>query len=320
MKRILISGATGFVGAFLARYFAEAGHDVHLLVRAADVSWRLATMRDRFTPHIASLFDPAELDALFARTSPDWVFHLAAYGAYSSQRDDARILQTNLLGTMNFLDAARRKGVEAFVNTGSSSEYGFCETPPTEVALPRPNSMYAYSKAAASLYAAYLAELHGMPVSTVRLYSVYGPYEEPTRFIPRLLIRAIDGGFPPLVEPSVARDFVYVGDVARAYDAIARSQTRSPIYNVGSGVQTTIGEAVDVVRAQLGLTGLPVWGSMGNRSWDTGSWVANVDRIAATIGWEPQVDFKTGCRKTVDWLLSDPGITSFYRADHALPT
>lgn len=319
MKRILVTGASGFVGAFLARSFIEAGHEVHLLLRSEQIPWRLESVRQDVRIHVASLFEPAELDTLFGRVSPEWVFHLAAYGAYSTQRDDARIIQTNASGTRNLLDAAWRAGVGAFINTGSSSEYGYCETAPSETELPHPNSVYAYSKAAATLYATYLAEHHAMPVSTVRLYSVYGPYEEPTRFIPRLLMRAIDGGFPPLVEPSVARDFVYVGDVARAYDAIARSDKRAAIYNVGSGVQTTIGEAVEVVRTQFGISDMPVWGSMGNRSWDTGTWVANISRISSKIGWVPQVDFRDGCRKMTEWLLSEPAIAAFYRAEHALP-
>ena len=319
VKKILITGATGFVGAFLAHYFVERGHDVHVLVRSGDSTWRLRSIDDSLTRHVVSLFEPRALDALFTALAPDWVFHLAAYGAYSSQRDDARIFETNLVGTRNLLDAAQRCGVEAFVNTGSSSEYGLCDRAPLENQLPRPNSMYAYAKAAATLYASYLAEQREMPVSTVRLYSVYGPLEEPTRLLPTLLIRAIDGGFPPLVEPSVARDFIYVEDVARAYETIAGAKARSAIYNIGTGIQTTLGQAVETIREQFAIVETPVWGSMANRSWDTGTWVANIDRARSEVGWSPRVDFREGCIKMADWLVADPERTSFYRAEHPLP-
>src|SRR5262249_24369371 len=148
--------------------------------------------------HEAPLEDPA---AVVRRVRPEWVFHLAAHGAYSSQTDVRQILQTNVLGTAALVEACLETGFEAFVDTGSSSEYGFTDHAPAEDEAPEPNSHYAVAKASATLFCRHTARSRHVHIPTLRLYSVYGPWEEPTRLIPTLLVRGLDGTLPPLVDP-----------------------------------------------------------------------------------------------------------------------
>ena len=246
---------------------------------------------------------------------PQWVFHLAAHGAYSWQSDSAEILRTNVLGTANLLEACLDAGFEAFVNTGSSSEYGFKDHPPREDEALEPAGPYAVAKAAATLYCSQAARANGAPISTLRLYSVYGPWEDPRRFIPRLVAYGRDGRLPPLASPLTARDYVYVSDACDAYLKVARS-ARDPgaIYNVGTGVQTTLRDAVQVGRRVLGIAAEPVWQTMPDRSWDTGTWVADSSRLRSAVGWHPLVDLDYGLRLTADWLASNPDVQERYLA------
>ena len=124
MKRVVVTGGTGFVGANLVRRLVADGHHPHLLVRQGFSSWRVDSIRDQITIHEVGLDDADRLVAAFKEIEPTWVFHLAAHGAYSWQTDEAQMHETNILGTRNVLKAAIDQGVEAFVNTGSSSEYG----------------------------------------------------------------------------------------------------------------------------------------------------------------------------------------------------
>jgi UDP-glucose 4-epimerase len=316
MKRTLLTGATGFVGANLARWLLGAGHEVHLLVRSGYEPWRLEGIRADVHLHQVDLADGDALAGVVARIRPEWVFHLAAHGAYASQRDVQAIVRTNVLGTMNLVEACLRSGFEAFVHTGSSSEYGFKDHPPAETEALDPNSHYAVTKASATLYCRYTARSRDVSITTLRLYSAYGPWEEPTRLMPTLVVRGLGGVLPPLVNPEIARDYVYVDDVIDACVLAASrpAAERGAVYNLGTGVQTSLREVVALVRRVLGVTGEPVWGSMPDRSWDTAVWVSDSRAIRADLGWAPRHTLEQGFRRLVDWLRDDPGLHRFYTA------
>jgi dolichol-phosphate mannosyltransferase len=319
VKRVIVSGASGFVGANLARRLLRDGHEVHLLLRPGRPQWRLAGIQADVRALPVDLVDREAVARALAAARADWIFHLAAYGAYSSQVDARRIVETNLIGTMNLLEAGQRAGFEAFVNTGSSSEYGFKDVAPAETARLEPNSDYAVAKAAATLYCESVARRGDLPISTLRLYSVYGPFEEPTRLIPTLVTRALRRELPPLVDPSIARDFVYVDDATEAYVQAARQRARG-VFNVGTGVQTTLRDLVDLARRLFGVAAEPTWGSMAARGWDTTTWVANPERIRAELGWRAGWSLEAGLVATADWLRRDREMHAFYQEEHAAPS
>jgi len=315
MARILLTGASGFVGNNLARYLLNEGHGVSILVRPDHTSWRLVDLLPHVQVRTADLCDPEAVNAAVREARPEWVFHLAAHGAYSFQSDPLAILQTNIIGAANLLEACLRTGFDAFVNTGSSSEYGFQDHPPVETEQIEPNSHYAVAKASATMLCRYLARSRKARITTLRLYSVYGPYEEPARLIPTVIVRGLGNRLPLLVNPLVARDFVYVGDVVRAYVLAATTHDQEPgaVYNVGTGVQTSIGDAVETARSILNITDQPQWSSMPDRIWDTGTWVSDSRSIREKLGWEPRFGFREGFASTVQWFRDHPNLTNFYR-------
>jgi dolichol-phosphate mannosyltransferase len=315
MNRVLITGGTGFVGANLVRRLLRDGHEVHLLVGPGHCDWRIREIAGDVRLWPASLGDAEAVAAVVRRVRPQWVFHLAVYGAYPAQQDLRRMIDTNLSGTACLLDACLREGFETLVNTGSSSEYGAKDHAPPEDELLEPNSHYAVTKAAATHLCRYTARRHGVRIPTLRLYSVYGPYEEPTRLFPALVVRGLSGGLPPLVRPDVARDYVYAGDVAAAYLAAAGSPLADPgaVFNVGTGVQTTIAELVALVRREFGIDAEPQWGSLDQRPWDTSTWIADCRKIEAELGWVARVPVADGFRRTVAWFREDAERIGFYR-------
>jgi nucleoside-diphosphate-sugar epimerase len=315
MKRVVVTGGTGFVGANLVRRLVADGHQVHLLVRPEFSSWRIDSIRDRIEIHEVSLSERAPLTSTLATIAPAWVFHLAAYGNYSWQTDEAQMHETNVLGTLSLLKASTEIGVEMFVNAGSSSEYGRQDHAPAEIADTHPDTAYGKTKAIATA-TCFFAALDGARVCTLRLYSAYGPYEDPRRLLPSLIVHGRRGAFPPLVRPQTARDFVYVDDVVEAFLLAARHQRGAPgaIYNVGTGVQTTVGAAVDVARRVLTIPAAPQWGSMPARVWDTDTWVADARKIRTDLGWEPRYTFEDGFRQMATWLDGQPELRNRYDA------
>jgi UDP-glucose 4-epimerase len=303
-QTVVVTGATGFVGANLARRLLTDGHDVHLIVRPSYASWRIGSIAADVTLHVTDLDDAGRLDRVFQSVKPDCVYHLAAYGAYPTQKDLDQMVRTNIVGTMNLVQASLKSGCETFVNVGSSSEYGLKPYAANERELPEPNSHYAVTKASATLFCGYTARANKVRIPTLRLYSVYGAYEEPTRLIPTVILRGLDGGLPPLVSPDTSRDFVYIDDVVDA--CIAAASTPSipfdAVYNIGSGVQTSVRDVVETAQKLLPITAKPDWGSMAGRIWDTNTWIADISRARAELAWTPQHTFETGLAKTIDWL------------------
>lgn len=313
-KKVLITGGTGFVGANLTRRLVAEGHEVHLLVRPQYSAWRIDEIRTHIRIHLAALENDSLLQQVMERVKPDWIFHLATHGAYPTQTDTRQMINTNIVGLLNLLAAAGRVGFASLVNVGSSSEYGFKEHAPKESELVEPNSDYAITKAAATFWCQLTAVRHRVYIPTLRLYSVYGPYEEPSRLLPTLIWHARQGKWPPLAEPKVARDFVYVDDVVDALLLAAQKRPRAlaPIYNVGSGKQTRLRQLVNEIRHLFGVRARPRWATMPKRQWDTAFWVATSAKIRRELGWKPRHRLSQGLRKLSDWL-GNPRWNRFYQ-------
>ncbi len=315
MPKVLVTGASGFVGNNLARFLVKRGDEVHLLLREA-ANWRLKDMGDDARVHSVDLRDRDGVHRIVKALKPQWVFHLAAHGAYSFQTDAETIFLTNVMGTVNLVRASLDAGVEVFVNTGSSSEYGFKDHAPRETELLKPNSHYAVAKAAGTLFCGYTARATGARIPTLRLYSVYGPYEDPTRFMPTIILKGMENRLPPLVNPEVSRDFVYVDDVVRAYLLAATVGDQEPdaIYNVGTGKQTSIRTVVDTARRVLEIAEEPQWASMPDRMWDTDTWVCDNSLIGEKLDWRPELSLAEGFSRMVEWFKADPNLTELYHS------
>jgi dolichol-phosphate mannosyltransferase len=312
-RRVLLTGAGGFLGANLLRRLVGDGHEVTGVLRPGGDRWRVAGMDGDAELVELDLRDEEQVRRLVLGVSPDWTFHLAAHGAYSWQTNTRRIVGTNLVATVGLVDACREAGVGAFVHAGSSSEYGYKDHAPSEDEPLEPNSRYAVAKAAATMFCRYAAR-EGVPAVSLRLYSVYGPYEDPRRFVPTLVAHGLRNRLPPLVRPDVARDFVWVGDVVDAFvlAAGAAGGRAGAVYNVGSGVQTSVREAVEVARRVLGIDAEPQWGSMPDRAWDTASWVADCRLARRELGWEAQTGLGEGLERTAAWLRDRRPLMELY--------
>jgi nucleoside-diphosphate-sugar epimerase len=302
----MVTGAGGFVGANLVRRLLAGGHDTVAVVHPAHFAWRLAGLSDDVELAEVQLADAPAVEAAIRDLHPDAVFHLAAHGAYSWQQDLDAMLAVNVHAMESILRAA-----------GSSSEYGLKDHAPAEDENVEPNSYYAVTKVAATHLSRLAAARYGQTAVTLRLYSVYGPWEEPGRLMPNLVARALENALPPLVGPDTARDFVWVDDVCDAFILAATAEFDDPgaVLNVASGFQTTLRSLVGLARECFGVAKEPEWGTMDQRGWDTNVWVGDPRAAESSIGWRATTPLPTGLRQMGEWMQAHPEVGERYAVE-----
>ena len=268
-ERFFLTGGTGFIGACLARQLVEAGAEVHLLVRESADRARLKDIDGKLTFHVGDLTG-AQLESIVKAVQPTVIYHLAVHGDYPFQTDADETIRTNVFGTWNLLKACASIDYKVFVNAGSSSEYGSKPHAMRETDVLEPNSYYAVAKSAQTLVCRHTARIEQRPINTFRLFSVYGPYEEPTRLVPTVVRHCLEGRALEMVSPGTARDFVYVDDVVDAFLRIEKlGSLCGEVLNIGTGLQSTVKDIVDAAVAATGNAPPVRWGVMDARPWDT---------------------------------------------------
>jgi dolichol-phosphate mannosyltransferase len=302
---ILVTGASGFVGANLFRMIARQRSDVFAVVQR-EKNWRLQDVREQQVL-AADLNDENAVKNLLDGAQPQTVFDCVAYGAYSFEKDASLIYETNFLATTRLVGMLANRPLAAFVHAGSSSEYGNNSAAPRETDACRPNSDYAVSKVAASDYLSYMGKHRQFPCVNLRLYSVYGPLEDTSRLMPNLVREMLSERLPPLVDPETSRDFIYIDDVCHAFILAAAKMNPSLFgesLNIGSGLKTTIGQLVETARATFGVTATPVYNSMEARAWDLQDWYSNSEKADLLLDWRAETSLESGLRKMAAWITT----------------
>lgn len=307
--RALVTGAGGFVGANLVRALVEKGYDVHACVRPEGDRWRLIDIVHAITVSPLEMTDTEAIKKTVHMVQPEYVFHLAHYGGNRGQNESATIRRVIVDGTAALYEACGDvPGLTAIVATGSSSEYGAKNEPMREDMRLEPNTEYGLAKAWATLYGQHMAREQGLPVTTLRFFSIYGPYEAQTRLIPAVILALLKGEQPQLSNGDAVRDFVFVTDAVDALLAAVLKSHPGEIFNIGTGVQTTLKDTVEYIAEIIGVPTPLSWGSMEQQSFDTATWRANMAHTEAILGWKAETNLHDGLRETIEWFKKHQGL------------
>jgi nucleoside-diphosphate-sugar epimerase len=305
-KRILITGAAGFIGSHLVRYFLAAGHEIFVLLRRSSNRWRLEELvsSGKITVIDGDLTDIDSLSGI-RDCQPDIIIHSATHGAYGYQTNDRAIMTTNAIGTLNLIEAVKDLPFECLINTGSSSEYGPKMTPMSESDCCDPIGTYGVSKLAATHYCRSTAIIQKRPIFTLRLFSPYGHFEDHQRLMPTVINSFLKGTALELNALSPVRDFIFIDDVCQAYqNVIERAKTLShgDIFNVGYGKQHSVGDVVALVK-EITKRDVPVSLSAGQpRLGDqVQRWEADMTYSRSQLGFRPTTSLKEGLGKLIEW-------------------
>jgi nucleoside-diphosphate-sugar epimerase len=295
-KRVLVTGATGFIGKHLSALASALGAHV------------LRTSRHGSDDCIAmDVTNPDDVKHTLTRFSPEVVYHLASAGV-AGKSTFSDLVSINTIGTANLLDSCTSLSlVPDLIIAGSGYEYAPQSRPLTEADPTIPSSPYGISKAAATQYAMLAPD--SIKVLVLRLFNVYGPGESPSRLLPYLVQSALAGAPVKTTLGEQIRDFVHVGDVAEAFIRCHTiPQRRSPAtLNLGSGspirLATFIEKAVSILK-EFKLDLRVEYGAIPYRAGEPMHYEANTQKFRKLTGWQPQTTLDDGLRQTISFLLA----------------
>ena len=317
-RRVLVTGAAGFIGSHLTRRLVEDGADVHALTSTVSSIYpqRLLDLRDRITLHEGSLDDRSAMDAVAAAATPEYVFHLGAYThvGKSWHRVD-ECVAVNVQGTINLLQALAPHGYQRFVYTGTSEIYGDVDVPFREDGPVNPISPYSVSKYAGERYCRMFFQGRDWPIVMVRPFNAYGPAQSPDRIIPEIIVRALKKQRLAMTQGRQTREFNYVTDIAAGFIAAGLHGEPGRLYNIGGGEETEVSMR-DLATTVLRLMGDPIeaeFGALPDRPTEIWRMYAENTRAREELGWRPEVSLEEGIRRTVEWYSEEfsRGTSSF---------
>ena len=305
----LVTGCAGFIGWKVSQLLIEQGHTVFgldNLSNAYDVrlkQWRLSTLESEptFTFREADITDQQALAGVFQNHSFDGVVNLAARaGVRYSITDPWIYIETNVVGTLNLLELARKNGIGKFILASSSSLYGQGERPfredgPTDRAL----SPYAASKKAAEALCYSYHHTYGLDITVLRYFTVYGPAGRPDMSVFRF-IKWIAEGEPLALygDGTQERDFTYVEDIARG-TVLALKPLGHGVINLGNNQPVTVNYVIGLLEGYLGKKARTERGPV--HIGDVPATWADISRAQELLGWRPETSLEAGLQQAVEW-------------------
>jgi nucleoside-diphosphate-sugar epimerase len=305
-KRVLVTGGSGFIASHLVKRLLKDGHKVAITARYGNIvkCERLRSVWSDIEVIEADLRNRGAL-ARAAAFFPEWVFHLAAYNHVGESFNQVEeCFDVNAKGTANLLDCMmgeQYERVEKFVYMSTSEVYGpQSEVPFSEEMTPNPSSPYAVSKYAGELYCRIKQRL-GDPVSIVRCFNTYGPWQSTKAIIPEVILKCLRNEAVRTTFGEQTREFVFVDDTVEGLIRTALDEKRFDCLNIGTGKEVSIKLLVQSIAKIVGFDKLEI-GALRDRPNEIPRMYASTERMNNFLKWSPLTSLEDGLRLTVDWF------------------
>jgi dTDP-glucose 4,6-dehydratase len=308
--KLLVTGGAGFIGSNFVLHVLEAVPGAQVinldaLTYAGNLENLAAVEGDARHKFVKmDICDRKAVARLFADEKPDAVVNFAAESHVDRSIDGPEVFaQTNVLGTLSLLEAAREAGTELFLQVSTDEVYGTLGASGyfTEISPIQPNSPYAASKAGADQFVRAYHHTHGMDTRITRCSNNYGPYQFPEKLIPLMITNAMEGRALPVYGDGLhVRDWIYVTDHCRAIMAVLEKGVAGEVYNIG-GVHEL--PNIEVVRTIVRAAGADqsLIEFVKDRPGHDRRYAIDSSKARVDLGWEPTVDFAEGIERTMTW-------------------
>ena len=303
--RVLVTGATGFIGSHLCRRLLEGGAQIHALTSTVSSVYpvRLVDIKDRITLYGGNLNDSGAMDSVVEQADPTIVFHLGAYTHVGKSWDRIdECIQTNVHGSVNLLQALARSRYQRFVYTSTSEVYGDVAVPFREDAVVDPLSPYAVSKYAGERFCHVLQRGQSWPIVVVRPFNAYGPAQSPDRIVPEIIVKAIRRERLAMTEGRQTREFNYVEDLVDGFIRAATvADIEGEVFNIGGGEEISMRNLAKTILELMGDPITPEFGALPNRPTEIWSMRSDVTKATDRLRLMPARPLREGLEKTISW-------------------
>lgn len=316
-KTVLVTGAGGFIGSHLTEKLVSLGAKTKAFVRYNSrnnqgfIENFKPQIREKLEVIVGDLRDSQAVKE--ASKDVNIIFHLGSLIAIPySYLHPTEVIETNVLGTLNVMNAGRENKVERIVHTSTSEVYGTAVYVPIDEKHPlQGQSPYSASKIGADMIAESFYCSYDLPVVIIRPFNTYGPRQSARAVIPTLITQIIAGKDIFLGSTKPVRDFNYVDDTVEGFIKIAEaSNIEGEVINIGQGKGITIGDLADKIISLIGKEVKIIFDAMRIRPTksEVEKLIACNEKAKKLIGWEPKVSLEEGLKKTIDWISENIAI------------
>ncbi len=309
--RVLVTGGAGFIGSHLVENLLRSGHAVSILDDFNDFydpqikHDNIAAVKPEVAVHQVDLRDRAAVQAVFSGEKFDTIVHLAARaGVRPSLAQPQLYYDTNVMGTLHLLEAAREKEIGRFILASSSSVYGLCDQVPfsEDAHLTQTISPYAASKIAAEFLCSTYSHLYAMRVVALRFFTVYGPRQRPDLAIHQFTRRISEG--KPITQfgdGSTRRDYTYIDDIIQGVTAALAYEGRMfDVFNLGESETVELRELIAAIEEQLGRKA--VIQQLPEQPGDVPLTCADISKAKRLLGYQPTTSLREGLPRFIEWF------------------
>lgn len=298
--KVLLTGATGFIGRQVIRYLLAQGAHISAIRRqqAHGLRRRQLGDSDAVEWYECGFHETARLRQLVAEIRPSLCLHMAWFaepGLYSEADANLDLVDATL-SLIRILGAA---GCRRFIGVGSCAEYDSVSGPLREDSSVNPMTLYGASKLACRFLGATLARSYGMEFVWGRIFYVYGPGEDPRRVVPAVVNTLLDGNSFAATTGEQIRDFLHVDDVASAFGHLCFTDAEG-VFNVSSGQPTTMRGLLEIIAKEIGRPDAICYGAASKHTFDPPYVVGDNSRLRM-LGWQPRYTLQTGLLHTIEW-------------------
>ena len=299
--RVLVTGATGFLGSHVTRALVARGADVTALVRRGSDPWRVADVLPRLELVSADLAESEASARALQDAAAEVVCDLAWHGVGNRFHQDPSQVSANLKAHLDLLATAARAGCRRWIGLGTQAEYGPQSARIDERCPPVPTTLYGAVKLSVSLLGRQLAAQAGMEFVWLRLFSSYGPMDDPGWLIPSVTLRLLGRERPDLTAGTQKWDYLFVEDAAGAVVEAATAPTLDGVFNLGSGRGVAVRDIVEAIRDLIDPA-LPLgFGAIPYGPHQIMHLEADITRLCQATRWRPTTSLADGLARTVEW-------------------
>lgn len=290
-KNILIIGGTGFIGSNLLRKLSTSQYSLN------SISTKIPSREEKIKGVNYIQLDISE-EKNFTKLNKFCFDVVINLGGYIDHSNIKKTFKSHFLGTKNLVNYFNKKNLELFVQIGSSLEYGNIASPQREDSKCKPKGNYGIAKYKASKYLTSLKKLK-FHYLILRLYQIYGPYQDATRLIPHVIKSCLNKKNFNCTDGDQLRDFLFIDDLVNLILKILKSKKFSNnIYNVGNGKPISVKRVIQKIHKKI-KKGQPLFGKIKMRQDETFKLYPNIYKIKKKFNWAPKTDINEGLRKTI---------------------